>query len=194
MNVWVVTPHSLPGAIGGAARVSRDTPEGRCARGHNVAVRAPYPEGKSAMANTRGVRICRGLRRPVLPQTLTDMYEIWRARRRALADGIDVILAHGGAAAGAMLAVARRAPAVCVLTRGATALGQTALMRVLCSLVGTSFAATADLRVREDAASVPLRKTPCRSASDARNSTRIASAIQSKALFELGDRLDRSRH
>jgi hypothetical protein len=131
MNVWVMTPHSLPAAIGGVARVSGDTPEGPCARGHNVAVRARCPEGKPAMANTRGVTICRGLRRSVLPHTLSDMYEIWRARRRALADSSDVILAHGGAAAAAMLTVARRAPAVCVLTRVPLRSAKTALMRVL---------------------------------------------------------------
>lgn len=114
MKILVISGQWYPDDVGGVGRVARATAESLAQRGHAVTLLIPRAGAAPALSIVNGVRVHRALRRSILPQTFTDIYEVRRALRSGGLGRPDVILAHGDTCATAALSAGSPAPTALV--------------------------------------------------------------------------------
>lgn len=114
MKILIISGQWYPDDVGGVGRVVRATAESLAQRGHAVTLLIPRARAQPAVSIVNDVRVHRVLRRSVLPQTFTDIYEVRRALRSSELDRPDVILAHGDTCATAALSTRSPAPTALV--------------------------------------------------------------------------------
>jgi glycosyltransferase involved in cell wall biosynthesis len=113
VRILVATDQWFPDRLGGVARVATDTASGWAARGHEVVVIAPRPEGGEDHVHEDGsLTLYRVLPRGRLPQTLTDPRATRRWAARLRSHDFDVVVAHCPTTAHGLLTAGLDAPLV----------------------------------------------------------------------------------
>jgi glycosyltransferase involved in cell wall biosynthesis len=94
VRILVLAEQWFPDYAGGTARVVRATAEGLVKRGHELLAIVPRCDGQPETELVDGVELRRCLRRGLLPQTATDVYETRRAIGALGRRDFDVVLSH----------------------------------------------------------------------------------------------------
>jgi glycosyltransferase involved in cell wall biosynthesis len=93
VRLLIATDQWSPDVVGGAARVATNTAHALAQRGHEIVVVSPQQPGLPGIEHDGLLELRRSLWRGFLPQTFSDVFEGWRAGRRAGAD-FDLLVAH----------------------------------------------------------------------------------------------------